>query len=61
MTRTVLLTLFVAASGLAAAGCGSSDGPRNDMPVKTSNPVDKKTGKQQKIIEATLEDPGAKK
>ncbi len=62
MTRIALLTLCVVAPGLAAVGCSRGDnGPRNDMPIKTSSGVDKKTGKQQKIMEATFEDPNAGK
>jgi len=62
MTRTLTLATIALLFALAAVGCGSSDnGPRNDMPTKTiTGGVDKK-GKQSRTMEASLEDPTAKK
>jgi hypothetical protein len=38
----VSLALLGLALGLAVVGCGKSEAPRNDMPIKTSSGVDKK-------------------
>jgi hypothetical protein len=61
MTRIPSLASVAVVLALAAVGCsGGSDGPRNDVPIKTGPEVDKK-GKASRTMEATLEDPKAKK
>ena len=60
MIRTTSLAMLGLALVLAVAGCGNKPEPKPDMPVTTSQGVDKK-GNKTKTIEAALEDPNAKK
>jgi hypothetical protein len=62
MLRKALFGLVMLSLMLIGTGCGQEKKPKApDMPVKGSNPIDEKTGKASKTIEASLEDPGAKK
>ena len=55
--RSSMITLGVA---FFLAGCGKSDAPRSDMPLKISEGIDKK-GRPTKVSSATLEDPNVVK
>jgi hypothetical protein len=62
MSRYKLIGLVLLAFTLGAFGCGKKDsGPRNDMPITATDGINPKTGKASKVMEASMEDPGAKK
>jgi hypothetical protein len=58
MTRIIQLTAFALA--VAVLGCGSSEQPKPSAPIVTQEKTNKK-GAKTKAMEATFQDPAARK